>query len=205
MKIHSADDAEKSPEAYEEAFCNLFEREFPSLFRYLHRVTGDRDLAEDIAQEAFVRLYQRGALPDDVRGWMGAVANNLLRDQHRTGKRRLRLLEAGSGAPEMERASRAADEDLLSEERKTLVRRALSQLAERDRRMLLLRHEGYSYREIAHAVGVNEKSIGTLLLRATAAFRAAFGAAPPKSESRRMGSTASHKSEMPHHSTNPQG
>lgn len=179
MKIHSADNAEQRPPAFEEAFCRLFDQQFSSLFRYLHRLTGDPDLADDLAQEVFVRLYQRGSLPDDLRGWMGAVANNLLRDQHRTGKRRLRLLERRRDSPDLQRTSPAADEKVISDESRTLVRRALAQLSERDRRMLLLRHEGYSYREIAHAVGVSERSIGTLLLRATAAFHAAFGVAEP--------------------------
>jgi DNA-directed RNA polymerase specialized sigma24 family protein len=40
--------------------------------------------------------------------------------------------------------------------------------------MLLLRHEGYSYREIAQVAGVSETSVGTLLIRATAAFHAAI-------------------------------
>jgi RNA polymerase sigma factor (sigma-70 family) len=67
------------------------------------------------------------------------------------------------------------DENLLADEKRQAVRIALDKLSERDRRMLLLRHEGYSYRELAHALGVNETSVGTLLLRATAAFHTAFG------------------------------
>jgi DNA-directed RNA polymerase specialized sigma24 family protein len=54
------------------------------------------------------------------------------------------------------------------------VREALDGLTLRDRQMLLLRHEGYSYREIAQALGVPETGVGTMLVRATAAFRAAF-------------------------------
>ena len=174
MKIHSGDEADEGSPGFEEAFCRLFDQQFPSLFRYLHRLTGDADLAEDLAQEVFVRLYQRKSLPDDERGWMGAVANNLLRDDKRTAKRRLRLLEMRGDVLNSANLSPAADEKVLADERRRSVRRALEKLSERDRRMLLLRHEGYSYREIAHALGVNETSVGTLLLRATAAFQAAF-------------------------------
>ena len=155
------------------AFPQLFNERFPSLFRYLHRLTGDADLAEDLAQEVFVKLYQRGSMPDDTRGWMGAVANNLLRDNRRTAKRRLRLLS--SQPPEMTAGSPspASDEKVLSDERRDAVRAALAKLSDRDQQLLLLRHEGYSYREIARAVGVAESSVGTLLIRATAAFEAA--------------------------------
>jgi RNA polymerase sigma-70 factor (ECF subfamily) len=174
MTSHTRDETDERPPGFEEAFCRLFDQQFPSLFRYLQRLTGDRDLADDLAQEVFVRLYQRASLPDDTRGWMGAVAHNLLRDQQRTAKRRLHLVEARQEAVTPDRPA-YADENVLADERRRAVRDALDKLSERDRRMLLLRHEGYSYREIAHALGVNESSIGTLLLRATTAFHTAFG------------------------------
>jgi RNA polymerase sigma factor (sigma-70 family) len=161
-------------ESFDALFRRLFDEQFPSLFRYLHRLTGDADLAEDIAQEAFVKLYQRGAMPDDTRGWMGAVANNLLRDDRRTSKRRLRLLASQPEELTAGSSPEFADEAVLSDERRDSVRMALGQLPERDQRMLLLRHEGYSYREIAHALGINETSVGSLLLRATTAFQAAI-------------------------------
>ena len=173
MTTDSRDETDEGPPAFEEAFCRLFDQEFPSLFRYLNRLTGDGDLADDIGQEVFVRLYQRGSFPDDTRAWIAAVAHNLLRDHGRTTKRRLHLMETRAagltpGAPAH------ADEKLLVDERRQAVRRALDNLSERDRRMLLLRHEGYSYREIADAIGVKETSVGTLLLRATDAFQNAF-------------------------------
>jgi DNA-directed RNA polymerase specialized sigma24 family protein len=51
------------------------------------------------------------------------------------------------------------------------VRRALDRLPERDRELLLLRAEGFSYRDIAQALALNETSIGTLIARAKLAFR----------------------------------
>ena len=170
----SPDNAEATAQAFEESFRRLFDAQYASLFRYLNRLTGDADLAEDLAQEVFVRLYQRGALPDDVRGWMAAVAHNLLRDEKRTGKRRLRLIQARPLDIDP-RTTAASDQRLLTEETRQTVRAALEKLSERDRRLLLLRHEGYSYREIAKVIGVNETSVGTLLLRASALFHAAYG------------------------------
>jgi DNA-directed RNA polymerase specialized sigma24 family protein len=54
------------------------------------------------------------------------------------------------------------------------VRAALDRPTLRDRQALLLRHGGYSYREIAAALGLAETSVGTTLVRAGQAFRAAF-------------------------------
>ncbi len=66
----------------------------------------------------------------------------------------------------------AGDADPGPEARRA-ARAALDRLEERERRLLLLRHEGFSYREIAEALGVAETSVGSLLLRAKRAFRAA--------------------------------
>lgn len=51
-----------------------------------------------------------------------------------------------------------------------LARKALEQLPERDREMLVLRYEGFSYKEIADVVNVAASSVGTLLARAERRF-----------------------------------
>jgi RNA polymerase sigma-70 factor, ECF subfamily len=147
---------------------------FASLFTYLDRLTGDPELASDAAQEAFVRLHRRGAMPDHPGGWLVAVANNLVRDERRRTTRQLRLLShhpdrAPSGSPAADPAA-----DLERAERVRAVRAALDLLTPRDRQALLLRHAGYSYREIAVALRLAEGSVGTTLVRAGQMFRDAF-------------------------------
>lgn len=152
----------------------LFRRLYPSLFRYLHRLTGDVDVADDVAQEAFVRLL-RDPLPEsDARPWLFRVATNLVRDRARKTKRhrRLRPRAVREGPP----PSRP-DEVVERAERIAQVRAALDRIPERDRRMLLMREEGFSYREIADAVGVAPSSVGTLLGRAIERFREVYVAA----------------------------
>ena len=63
-----------------------------------------------------------------------------------------------------------ADRKLEREERVAVVRAALEQLAERDQQLLLMREEGFSYQEIAEAVGVAPGSVGTLIARAVRRF-----------------------------------
>lgn len=154
--------------------ARLYHERFASLFRYLDRRTGDAQLAADTAQEAFVRLFQRGAMPEEPAAWLVTVAHNLLRDDRRRTGRRLRLLEAGPvdvpGPTAVSDPAAEAD----AEERRHQVRAALSRLAARDRDALLLRHSGYSYREIAVALQLTETSVGTILLRAGAGFRRAY-------------------------------
>jgi RNA polymerase sigma factor (sigma-70 family) len=163
-----------SEDSFDAAFSRLFEQRFAPLFRYLMRLTDDRELASDLAQEAFVRLHRRGTLPDTPGAWLVTVAHNLLRDLRRSARRRLVLLSARQErGMDRERAS-GAEGEVLAEERRHQVRLALDRLSVRDRQALLLRHSGHSYREIATALSVAESGVGTMLIRASQAFRRAY-------------------------------
>ncbi|GAC1648225.1 MAG: RNA polymerase sigma factor SigX [Gemmatimonadaceae bacterium] len=161
-------------EAFDLAYRRVVEGQYTSLFRYLNRLSGDRALAADVTQEAFIKLYERGALPHDTRAWLASVANNLVRDDHRRTVRRTRLLSSAAADEVRGTAPPMADVELEREERRTLVRKALEHLAERDRQLLLLRYEGLSYRELATALGLEVTSVGALLARAKVAFQAAL-------------------------------
>jgi RNA polymerase sigma-70 factor, ECF subfamily len=151
----------------------VFRLHYPPLFRYLHRLTGDADAADDVAQEAFVRLTRQAIAEQDVRPWLFTVGTNLVRDRARKADRHRRL-EA-----HVPRARPTPLPDVVTERNETVaaVRRALELLPERDRTMLLMREEGFPYDEIARAVGVAPTSVGTLLARAGRRFAAAYQAA----------------------------
>jgi len=154
-------------------FDAFFDDVFPSLFRYCMRLTGDVDTAEDVAQEAFVRFVRDE--PEGptraLRVWLFKVATHLVRDRYRVGENRRRLLEMHPVTPspmpdpekEVQRGEAIAE-----------VRKALDDLPERDRHLLLMRGEGFSYKEIAEEVGVAATSVGTLLVRAEKRFVEAY-------------------------------
>jgi RNA polymerase sigma-70 factor (ECF subfamily) len=148
-------------------FDDLFQRLYPSLFRYLHRLTGDADVAEDIAQEAFVRLLKQPLPESEVRPWLFTVAMNLVRDRARRTERRHRLLTT---APPLVTAGVLPDDAVERNERIEAVRLALDQLPDRDRQLLLMREEGFKYEEIAAVIGVAPASVGTLIARALRRF-----------------------------------
>src|SRR5438270_9433251 len=141
-------------------------REFNEpLVRYLTRRLGDRDWAEEVAQETFLRAARQGELVSE-RSWLFAVATNLVRDEAKKDMRRRRHLEvlareAKAAEPvtpqivTMERAEEAA-----------MARRALDALVEKDREALLMREEGLDYNEIAAALSLSVSSVGTTLARA---------------------------------------
>jgi RNA polymerase sigma-70 factor (ECF subfamily) len=148
-------------------FESLFQQLYPSLFRYLHRLTGDSDVADDIAQEAFVRLLKQSLPEAEVRPWLFTVAMNLVRDHARKIERRQRLLTT---APVMVSSFASPDEGVERSEQVQAVRVVLDQLSERDQQLLLMREEGFKYEEIAQVIGVAPASVGTLIARALRRF-----------------------------------
>jgi RNA polymerase sigma-70 factor (ECF subfamily) len=171
-----ADPPRDAPPAFGGRFAELFGAHHARLLRVMNRLSGDPELAADVVQEAFVRLYRRGSLPDSPEAWLISVAMNRFRNEKTARSRRLRLLTPLRalelrGAPPVDPADAAA-----AEESHRRVRQALNLLPERERAMLLLQAEGYRYRDIAAALGLNEASVGVMLARARVAFRRAYEA-----------------------------
>jgi RNA polymerase sigma factor (sigma-70 family) len=157
--------------SFHDQFTAVFDANFARLFRYLDRLSGEPDLAADLAQEAFVRLYRRGTLPDAPEAWLISVAMNLFRNARAMRSRRGRLLSAARG--EQAHSDRTLDPEqaAIAAETRRRVRETVDRMPERERRLLLLRAEGFSYREMAAGLGLHEASVGTLLARARRMFR----------------------------------
>jgi RNA polymerase sigma factor (sigma-70 family) len=159
---------------FHDSYVGLFEAHYQRLYRYLDRVSGDPDLAADLAQETFVRLYRRGALPDAPAAWLISVAMNLFRNAQSSASRRRRLLTVARGERMHGDAPPTPEEAALADDTRGRVRRTIDRLSERERSLLLLHAEGYAYRDIAAALELNERSVGTLLARARRAFRQCY-------------------------------
>jgi RNA polymerase sigma-70 factor (ECF subfamily) len=158
----------------EAEFERLFRRHFDGLFRLLFRIVGSRAEAEDLSQEAFLRCYRDAdpGLGDALRPWLYRVAMNLAFNSRRDRKRREARHEKAGRLDEADRDRRAGDpiDSIARDEEREAVRHALARLAPRQAKLLLLRHAGLSYREVADACDIAPGSVGTLLARAEAAF-----------------------------------
>ncbi len=158
-----------------ERFDSLFHAHYARVVGVLCRLMGDRAQAEEIAADAFCKLARRPA-GDDNEGrtsWLYRVAINAGLDAVRSNARRRRREEAVAAN------SQAADDALdrlLAEERRERVQRVLAALKPRDARMLLLRSDGMSYRDLALALGVRLNSIGTMMARAEQEFERKYRA-----------------------------
>lgn len=146
--------------------AGLFAQHHPSLFRYLSRLTGDPEVAQDAAQEAFVRLMERPPAAGETRAWLFRVGTNAAWMALRTRGRRRRLLEAAPLRAPVGDAPPAPDALAETAEVRARVRAALDGLSEKERQILLMQQEGYRYREIAEAVGTTTQSVGTMIARA---------------------------------------
>jgi RNA polymerase sigma factor (sigma-70 family) len=147
------------------------------VYRYACGLTRDEGLAEDVAQEVFIRLYgnldaaQRNGL---LRAWLlkvtANVARNVLRGRSRATARdeSFASLTTVSNEP-------PPDESLIQKNQIAETQRALAKISEPMRSCILLKHEGLSYREIAVALGINEKNIGSLISRARREFIRVYG------------------------------
>jgi len=152
----------------DEALERLFKLYHLPLVRYLTRRLGDRDWAEEVAQETFLRALRQDALQSE-RSWLFAVATNLVRDEARKdARRRARLQQLAAEVRDDVNEAVDVDEEQTAERSRdrTLARRAVDALAEKDRLALLMREEGLDYREIAAALELSVGSIGTTLSRA---------------------------------------
>lgn len=157
----------------EVAFETLFMRYYSQVYRVLYRLTGTREAAEDLAQETFLTLYDnppRLALGTTLIAWLCRVALNRGYNALRGERRAAQRIEQAADSP---RESDPQAEALRAEER-SRVRASLERLPERQSKLLLLRHAGLSYAEIAAVLDVAPGSIGTLLARAERAFVAAY-------------------------------
>ena len=161
-------------------FDALFLAHYQAVFRLAYRIAGTREEAEDLAQETFARLHRSPGLwaaeAGALKGWLYRVVTNLAYNSVRGQGRRRRREDA---VFDLSASGGVADPADLAEqaEQRDAVRGALLRLPQRQAQLLLMRHAGLSYKELAEALGVATGSVGTLLARAEAAFEKAYQAA----------------------------
>jgi len=149
-----------------------FRQHWSRVYGVLFRLVGDGDEAEDLALEAFWRLYRRSPALDENKlgGWLYRVATNLGFNALRSRRRRQHYEgQAGASALEQGKPIDPAQAVEQTQERQR-VQIALGRMRPRSARLLVLRYSNLSYAEIAEAIGVAPGSVGTLLARAEAEF-----------------------------------
>lgn len=143
----------------------------PGIIRYLYRMTGDHDIALDLAQDTFIRAY-RGILKtdtiDNFKAWIYKIAtNNALQYLRRKKLVSFISLEALKTAepPGNDRAADDAAEELV-------IKEILGKIPGQQRTCLVLHYvEGFKYREIAETIGISEEAVRKRIARGKETFR----------------------------------
>ncbi len=159
-----------------EAFAAVVDRHKDAMVAYLTRLTGDRDRAEDLAQETFLRLF-RGAGRYVERGLLRAylyrIATNLARSEERRA-RRAKLLQPLLG-PHRDGEPGTWHDALLRDELQRQVAAAVAALPLRWRVPLVLHEiEGWPYAEVAAQLGVREGTVKSRIHRGRERLRRAL-------------------------------
>jgi RNA polymerase sigma-70 factor (ECF subfamily) len=158
------------------AFEAVFREHWSLVYGVIVRVLGDPDEAQDLSLEIFYRLYRKFQQDTklvkihNLRAWLYRTATNKALNGLRSRMRRSHY-ERQAGAYALAENSMANPvEEVERIEERARVRAVLAGMKSRDAQLLLLRHTGLSYAEVAEAVGVAPSSIGTLLARAESLF-----------------------------------
>jgi RNA polymerase sigma-70 factor (ECF subfamily) len=150
----------------EKAFTRIVEKHSGPLINFLHRYTQNQAASEDIAQEAFLRLYKATLIYK--------IACNLAIDQARKTRSRnsriqIQNLSAEGGRPEepADRPDTAPDAIYEKNQRNTEIARMLAALPDTQQLAIILKvYENRSYSEIAEIMGLSVSSVESLLFRA---------------------------------------
>jgi RNA polymerase sigma-70 factor, ECF subfamily len=169
MILEQPSDAElmaRVREGDREAFADLVDRHKDAVVTYLARLTADRDRAEDLAQETFLRLFRSaGDYVEQgyLRAFLFRIATNLVRSEERRAKR-LRLLMPF--LPRPEHTEPAAPSGMLRREMHREVSAAVARLPLRYRVPLVLHEiEGWTYVDIAQELGCREGTVKSRIHR----------------------------------------
>src|SRR5262249_2442790 len=175
---------QSSSQHWDEAeFRAVFVQHYTRIVTILVRLLRDFSHAEDVANDAFWRLYRQPALQGDgnAAGWLYRTATNLGIDALRASVRR-RHYEKAAGEASPERRAGGPLDDLLREEKRRRVRTVLASIKPTQAQLLILRSSGLSYKELADALDVKMSGIGTMLNRAEEEFRNRYLALHPNEE-----------------------
>ena len=142
----------------EEGFKILFEEYFEEIRRFLFFRSGDTDISTDIAQETFVRVWEKklNLEPGKEAALLYTIAGNLLISHFR----RERVIRKAQTEMDLELRGGDHEHDIYYRELKESYRKTLMKLPHKQRIVFMMnRMERFTYREIAERLGISVKAV----------------------------------------------
>jgi len=164
---------ERATQFDQEALAEIYDRYAQRLYQYIYHRVGERELAEDLTGEVFVRMLEaigRGSFARvSLRAWLYRIAHNLVIDHYRAQPSEEPVL-LDDGLRAVSGDSWAPTDAWLAQ---VSLRAALNQLPETQQQVIVLRFgEGLTAPEVAEVLGKTEGAVRALQHRAVAALRA---------------------------------
>ena len=164
-----------APVTLQDQVAEIYESLRDEVYRYLLVLGVGPDLAQEVCQEVFLRLYgtlRKGQKIDNTRAWVFTVARNCALSARLSDS----MLESLEPAAQEQLTSGSASPEtvLLDREKFRRLHDAVSALSPQQRHCLHLRVEGFRYREIAEIVGISTSTVGEFLGRAVKRLRRAL-------------------------------
>ncbi len=156
-----------------DAFRDIVERYQIPIQRYLYRLTGDYELAQDLAQETFIQAYKGILKTDSVlsfSAWLYRIATN---NVYQHSRKRLISFLPFTG---LKKNAELLPGDCVDETDENLaIREALAKVP-REQRTCLVLHlvEGFKYREIAETLGISEDAVRMRVARGKEEFQRSY-------------------------------
>ena len=152
------------------AFEMLMEKYYRRILNFIYRYSGNKERAEDLTQEVFIKVYHhgKGYRPTaQFRTWLYTIAKNLSLNELKRHHHRSVSLDEPAAVETLKDPAPYPDKILADQEMARVIKTAISDLPENQRMAVILRrYEDFSYEEIAETMGVSLQAVKSLLNRA---------------------------------------
>lgn len=153
-----------------DALAHIYDLYHPKIYAYIYSRIGDRQIAEDLTGEVFMRILEalrsKRGWKASVAAWLYGIAHHLVADYYRARRKVSQPLEETTLAGD-ESTAVSVEEKMLKEQ----MRQAISELTEDQQQVLTLKFlEGLSNQEVAHILGKSEGAVKALQYRALASL-----------------------------------
>lgn len=141
-----------------QVFQQLFDQYFERVRNYIFYRCGDPELATDIAQDTFMRIWEKKLIPDKEKekALLFKIAGDIFISDYRRKQTALKFAETTNN----ELVSQSVDHEIFNNELTAMYEKALSQMKENQRIVFLMsRNDGLKYREIAEHLDISIKAV----------------------------------------------
>jgi RNA polymerase sigma-70 factor (ECF subfamily) len=148
------------------SFDEVYKAHYQELQRFGRHLNISSENTSDLIQETFLRFYlelKKKVVINNPRAWLYKVLLNLFRTRVNSEKRELHIKEELTTG---KAGSYDLQDEYLNTEKQQIVLKILGRMPDRDKEILLLYNNGFSYNEMAEILEINPNSIGQTIVRA---------------------------------------